>query len=151
MDKLNFPDYGFQFKSNENKSFVFDPIRKKWLTLTPEEWVRLHCVQFLIKEKNYPASLIALEKKITIYNTVKRFDIVVYQPDHTVSVLVECKAPSVAITQSSFDQIARYNLKLKSNYLMVTNGMFHYFCQMDYTNKKYLFIKSLPSYKATKK
>ena len=150
MDKLNFPDYKFQFKSNENKTFVFDPLRKKWMVLTPEEWVRLHCVQFLIQEKQYPASFIAVEKQITIFNTVKRFDVVIYQSNQDVSVLVECKAPREQITQKVFDQIARYNLKLKSNYLMVTNGMFHYFCQMDYDNQKYTFIKSLPPFKSVK-
>ena len=150
MELLNFPDYSFPTKSNENKPYVFDPLRKKWVVLTPEEWVRLHCVQFLIQEKNYPSSLIAVEKSIRVFNTNKRFDIVGFQSNQSVSILVECKAPSERITQETFDQIARYNLKLKSDYLMVTNGRFHYFCQMNYEQQEYIFIKTLPPFKSIK-
>ena len=106
MEKLNFPNYNVIIKNKENKSYIFDRVRKKWLMCTKEEWVRVHCVNFLI----------------------------------------ECKAPSISITQETFDQIARYNLSLKSRFLMVTNGFDHYFCQMDYKNKQYSFLKDLPNH-----
>ena len=116
------------------------------MILTPEEWVRQHVIHFLLKEKNYPISLIAVEKKLKINARVKRTDIVVYNKVGTPEVLIECKAPSVKITQTSFDQIARYNLTANSNYLMVTNGLAHYFCQIDTTKETYIFLKDIPSY-----
>jgi len=147
MQKLNFPEYSFRFKSSENKTLVFDEIRKKFVVLTPEEWVRLHAVQFLLKEKNYPKSLINVEKQLKLNNTVKRYDIVVFNNDGSIFLIVECKAPSIAISQQTFDQIARYNLALKAEYLGVTNGLEHYFCQMDFENERYIFLKEIPNYK----
>lgn len=147
MQKLNFPDYEFRFKSNENKRLIFDVIRKKFLVLTPEEWVRQHVLQLLISEKNYPTSHINVEKQLKLHNTTKRYDIVVYNNDGSIRLIVECKAPSVRITQDTFDQIARYNLVLNSGYLMVTNGMDHYFCRMDEANEQYIFLKDIPNYK----
>ena len=146
MQKLNFPTYKFRFKNNENKVSIFDPIRKKFIVLQPEEWVRQHCVQFLIQEKHYPTSLINIEKEIKINGLKKRYDIVTFNSDSTINLIVECKAPSVNIDQNVFDQIARYNLELKANYLMVTNGINHYYCQMDFKLNRYLFLKSLPQY-----
>ncbi len=147
MQKLNFPDYEFRFKSNENKRLIFDVIRKKFLVLTPEEWVRQHVLQHLISKKNYPTSHINVEKQLKLHNTTKRYDIVVYNNDGSIRLIVECKAPSVRITQDTFDQIARYNLVLNSGYLMVTNGMDHYFCRMDEANEQYIFLKDIPNYK----
>lgn len=147
MQKLNFPDYEFRFKSNENKRLIFDVIRKKFLVLTPEEWVRQHVLQLLISKKNYPTSHINVEKQLKLHNTTKRYDIVVYNNDGSIRLIVECKAPSVRITQDTFDQIARYNLVLNSGYLMVTNGMDHYFCRMDEANEQYIFLKDIPNYK----
>jgi len=146
MEQLNFPNYSFTLKSRENKTYIFDLIRKKNLLLTPEEWVRQHCVHFLNKELGYPKSLINVEKQIKINGQVKRYDIVVYSPSGNVEILVECKAPPVKISQDTFDQIARYNLEAKSQYMMLTNGMNHYFCTMDYTNQRYHFIKELPNF-----
>lgn len=146
MQQLNFPSYSFRLKNSENKVAIFDEIRKKFILLTPEEWVRQHVVSFLIKEKNYPKSYINVEKLIKINDINKRYDIVVYQPDGTIFLLVECKAPEVAITQNTFDQIARYNLTLKANYLMVTNGLNHYFCQMDFEKEQYVFLKDVPDF-----
>ncbi|QAA80386.1 type I restriction enzyme HsdR N-terminal domain-containing protein [Aequorivita sp. H23M31] len=145
MQKLNFPQYSFRFKNSENRTMAFDEIRKKFIVLTPEEWVRLHVVQFLIKEHNYPRNLMNVEKQIKLNNTTKRYDVVVYNNDGTVFMIVECKAPNVAITQMTFDQIARYNLSLNAQYLMVTNGLEHYFCQMDFENKCYIFLEGVPS------
>jgi len=144
MQELNFPKYSFRFKSSENKLAVFDEIRKKFILLTPEEWVRQNVVQFLLREKKYPKSLINVEKVIKINDLVKRYDIVVYNPDGSIFLLVECKAPSIKITQDTFDQIARYNLALRAEHLMVTNGLNHYFCKIDFENEKYVFLKELP-------
>ncbi|MCD8405611.1 type I restriction enzyme HsdR N-terminal domain-containing protein [Tenacibaculum dicentrarchi] len=147
MQKLNLPTYKFRLKSNENKMLIFDNLRKKYLVLTPEEWVRQHFVQFLIEEKKYPVTLIALEKQLTINNLKKRTDIVIFSSDGTPNIIVECKAPKIKIAQDTFDQIARYNLKLNANYLIVTNGLEHYFCQLDKENETYIFLKDIPDYK----
>lgn len=146
MQKLNFPVYSFRFKNSENKVSIFDEIRKKFILLTPEEWVRQHVIQFLLQEKKYPKSLINVEKLIKINDLNKRYDGVVFQPNGEIFLLIECKAPEVPMSQHTFDQIARYNLVLKAKYLMVTNGMNHYFCQMDFENEKYVFLKELPEY-----
>jgi hypothetical protein len=147
MQNLNFPSYNFRFKNSENKVSIFDEIRKKFIILTPEEWVRQHTVQFLLEEKNYPKSYINVEKLVKVNDSNKRYDIVVFHPNGDLFLLIECKAPEVKITQETFDQIARYNLKLKAQYLMVTNGLNHYFCQMDFENEKYIFLEELPSFR----
>ena len=141
MQKLNFPTYSFRFKNSENNVAIFDEIRKKFILLTPEEWVRQHTLHYLIQDKNYPKSHINVEKLIKINTLNKRYDIVVFQPNGEIFLLIECKAPEVAISQQTFDQIARYNLTLKAKYLMLTNGINHYFCQMDFENEKYIFLK----------
>jgi len=146
MLKLHFPEYTFRFKSNENKPLIFDEIRKKFLVLTPEEWVRQHVIQFLISEKNYPISHINVEKLIKLNNTSKRYDIVVFNADGSIHLIVECKAPKVKISQDTFDQIARYNLVLNATYLMVTNGLGHYYCKMDFENERYVFLEDIPAY-----
>lgn len=147
MQNLNFPTYSFRFKNSENNVAIFDEIRKKFILLTPEEWVRQHTLHYLIQDKNYPKSHINVEKLIKINTLNKRYDIVVFQPNGEIFLLIECKAPEVAISQQTFDQIARYNLTLKAKYLMLTNGINHYFCQMDFENEKYIFLKELPKYK----
>ena len=146
MQELNFPTYSFRFKNSENKVAIFDEIRKKFIILTPEEWVRQHTVQFLLQDKNYPKSYLNVEKILKINELSKRYDIVVFQPDGAIFLLIECKAPEVSITQKTFDQIARYNLTLKAKYLMVTNGLNHYFCQMDFEKEQYVFLEQLPEY-----
>ncbi len=151
MQKLNFPTFTFRFKNSENKVAIFDEIRKKFIILTPEEWVRQHVVLFLLLFKNYPKSYINVEKLIKINDLNKRYDIVVYQPNGELFLLIECKAPEVKITQQTFDQIARYNLVLKAKYLMVSNGLNHYFCQMDFENEKYVFLNELPEFETTNK
>ena len=146
MQQLNFPIYNFRFKNSENKVSIFDEIRKKFIILTPEEWVRQHVVRFLLEEKKYPKSLINIEKVLIVNGLRKRYDVVVFNPDGSIFVLVECKAPEIKTAQATFDQIARYNLALKAQFLMVTNGHNHYFCQMDFENEKYAFLKELPDY-----
>ena len=147
MEKLNFPEFNVLIKNKENKSYIFDPVRKIWLFFTPEEWVRVHCIFYLIEIKKYPASLMRIEKELKLYNTKKRFDILVVGLNLKPLILVECKAPSVKINQKTFDQIIRYNLELKCPYLMVTNGLNHYFCNMNLKKNKISFIKELPNYK----
>ncbi|RKT00661.1 type I restriction enzyme HsdR N-terminal domain-containing protein [Flavobacterium sp. 123] len=146
MQKLNFSSYSFRLKNSENKVSIFDEIRKKFIILTPEEWVRQHVVQFLLEEKKYPKSLINVEKVLKVNGLRKRYDVVVFNPDGSIYILIECKAPQIKIAQSTFDQIARYNMTMQSQFLMVTNGLNHYFCQMDFENEKYQFLPELPNY-----
>ncbi|WP_397447161.1 type I restriction enzyme HsdR N-terminal domain-containing protein [Polaribacter sp. R77954] len=146
MIKLNLPDYNFKFKNSENKTLIFDNLRKKYMVLTPEEWVRQNFVSYLIDVKKYPASLIALEKQLTINNRKKRTDVLIFDKNGAHNIIVECKAPHVKITQDTFDQIARYNLKLKANYLIVTNGLAHFYCKMDFTKETYIFLPDIPDY-----
>lgn len=146
MRPLNFPDYGFRFKNNENNTHIFDAIRKKFVVLQPEEWVRQHVVNYLMIDKKYPMSLINVEKQLTINQLRKRYDVVVFKPDGHIDILVECKAPKIEITQQTFDQIARYNLQLQANYLMVTNGLEHYYCKMDFDAEKYRFLTDIPDF-----
>lgn len=146
MQKLNFPTYSFRFKNSENKVAIFDEIRKKFVILTPEEWVRQNVIRFLLEEKKYPKSYINVEKLIKINDLSKRYDIVVFEPNGKIFLLIECKAPEVQISQQTFDQIARYNLVLDAKHLMITNGLNHYFCQMDFENEQYTFLRDLPSY-----
>ena len=142
---MNFPVYSFRFKNSENKVSIFDEIRKKFILLTPEEWVRQHCVHFLNQELNYPLSSIGLEGKLVINEQMKRFDILVYNNGEPL-ILVECKAASIKIDQKVFDQIARYNLKLNVPFIWVTNGLNHFFATIDYKAQQYNFIKELPQY-----
>ncbi|SHJ19349.1 type I restriction enzyme HsdR N-terminal domain-containing protein [Flavobacterium haoranii] len=146
MQKLNFSNYSFRFKNSENKTYIFDIIRKKFLLLTPEEWVRQHVLNYLIEDLKYPKSLINVEKLVNVNGLKRRYDIVVFNTDGSFFLLVECKAPEVQITQGTFDQIAQYNFVLKAENLMITNGLNHYFCQMDFENEKYVFLKELPEF-----
>ena len=123
MEALNFKNYSFRLKKTDDKLWIFDLIRRKYVVLQPEEWVRQHVVHFLIEEKGYPKSLINVEKKLSVNGLTKRYDVVVYSKKGVVLLVVECKAPNVTITQQTFDQIARYNLSLNAQYLMVTNGI----------------------------
>lgn len=143
---LNLPSCKFKIKNSENKRFIFDILRKKYMVLTPEEWVRQHFISFLIKQKKYPESIIAIEKQLTINGLKKRTDILIFDKNGQPDIIVECKAPSVEITQSAFDQIARYNLKLNANYLIVTNGLSHFYCKIDHEKETYTFLKEIPSY-----
>lgn len=146
MQKLNLPDFTFRIKNSEKHTLIFDEFRKKDIVLTPEEWVRQHFVKFLVEYKKYPVSLIAIEKQLTINNLKKRTDILIFSSDGLPDIIVECKAPHIKITQDTFDQIARYNLKLKANYLVVTNGLEHYYCLLDHYQQSYIFLKEIPEY-----
>lgn len=150
MQPLNFPAYSFRFKNSENKVAIFDEIRKKFILLSPEEWVRQHVVRYFLIDKKYPKSLINVEKLLKVNGLTKRYDVVVFNPDGSIFLLVECKAPEIKISQNTFDQIARYNLTMKAELLMVTNGQNHYFCRMDFENERYEFLKDLPEFTTIK-
>ena len=147
MERLNLPTYNFKLKNSQNKTLIFDKLRKKYVVLTPEEWVRQHFVHFLMDKKKYPETLIAIEKQLIINNLKKRTDILIFNTNGNPEIIIECKAPSVKISQETFDQIARYNIKLNAKFLIVTNGITHFYCQMDFKNKTYIFLKDFPSYK----
>lgn len=146
MKALRLPPANFRVKNTEKGRLIFDPIRKKFVHLQPEEWVRQHIINWLIVFKKTPVNLINVEKQLVIAGTLKRYDIVVFKTDGSIEVIVECKAPHVTIDQNVFDQIARYNLAARSTYLMVSNGLEHYFCTMDYDMQRYNFIEDLPEY-----
>ena len=145
MEKLNFPTYNFKLKKNNNKTYIFDEIRKKWVFLSPEEWVRQNFVMY-IKSKGYPLSLINIEKGCSVNGVSKRYDIVVFNQIGKVNILVECKSFKQKILNNHFDQIMRYNIELKSTYLVVSNGINHYFLKFDIDNIKHEFIDDLPLY-----
>lgn len=147
MLKLSFPNYEFRLKKIDEKRFIFDEIRKKYIELTAEEWVRQNCIKFLINKKNYKSQLIAVEKKIILNNLTKRFDIIAYDNNGEPNLLVECKAPNIAIRQETFDQIITYNRVINSKYLMITNGIIHYYCKIDNIDNKINFLKDIPNYK----
>jgi hypothetical protein len=144
---LNLPHYSFKITQRDDLYFIFDEIRKKHLVLTPEEWVRQHFIHYLIKEKNFPAALLQIEGGLSLNQTRKRSDILVYDKLGEKIMVIECKAPSVAITQATFDQAARYNSVYKARWLAVSNGLQHYYVQIDHANGKFLFVEELPNYK----
>lgn len=144
MHQLNLPAYQFKIKTEGQRTQIFDRIRKKYVALTPEEWVRQHFINFLIEVKKYPESLMAVEMQLKYNRQQKRGDIVIYNNVGKPHVIVECKSPEIKITQNVFDQAARYNMNLQVEYLFVTNGLQHYYCQMDYINNSYRFLEELP-------
>ena len=145
--QLNLPSYSPKLRSSEQRTQIFDSVRKKYVALTPEEWVRQHFIHYLITEKQFPASLMAIETGLKYNRLQKRSDVVVYNNLGKPFLIVECKAPEVKITQETFDQITRYNYSLRVKYLVVTNGMNHFCCEMDYEKRSYSFLKEIPEYK----
>jgi len=146
MENLNLPKYSYKIKNRENKLYIFDIVRKKYIVLTPEEWVRQHFVNYLITHKKYPKSIIAIEKQLKYNGLIKRTDILVFDKQGQPDIIVECKSPSIKISQDTFDQIARYNLKLNANFLIVTNGLDHYYCKLDHHNRHYVFLENIREY-----
>lgn len=149
MQVLNLPPYQFKLKQQGVRNQIFDAIRKKYVTLTPEEWVRQHFLQYLILDKKYPASLIAVEAGLKYNQLQKRMDVLVYDKQGNPHLMVECKAPEVKLTQDVFDQIARYNMVFKVKYLVVTNGIHHFCCRMDYTENTYSYLENIPAFEAS--
>ena len=146
MQKLNLPEYSFRIKFREGKSYIFDSLRKKFILLTPEEWVRQNFIQFLIVEKHYSASLIAVEAGVKVNNNPQRADLVVFGRMGLPVLVVEFKAPDVKISQQTFDQIVRYNMQLKVNYLIVSNGIQHYCCKLNFAENTYAFLPEIPDF-----
>ena len=144
MKRLNFPNYEFRLKKEGQKRFIFDLIRKKYIQLSSEEWVRQNCIRFLIEEKRISRFSIAVEKEIEFNGIKKRFDIVSYCNEGKINLLVECKAPNIEINQKTFDQILIYNKILKSKYLMVTNGINHYYCKINEDMNNIKFLSNFP-------
>lgn len=145
---LNLPISELKTRKNQKGAIeVFDDIRKKYVILTPEENVRQHFLNYLITEKGFPASLIAIEKGLLIHNLQKRFDAVAYNNKGEPIILMEFKSPKIKLSQSVFEQISSYNIKLKVKYLIISNGNSHYCCSIDYDKAEIIFLKDIPSYK----
>ena len=144
MHDLNLPKYDFKVKSFEGKKQIFDSVRKQFVTLTPEEWVRQHFIQFLHQEKGFPLSLMGVEFPLQYNSMNKRADIICFQKEGKPMMLVECKSANVSISQKVFDQIARYNFDLRVQYLVVTNGLQHFCCEMNYKENSYRFLREIP-------
>lgn len=146
MYELNLPKYGIKIANENGHLTIFDVLRRKYVALTPEEWVRQHFVHYLIGHKGYPQNLMANEIQLAIGNKKLRCDSVLYDRSLKPRMIIEYKAPTVNITQKVFDQITVYNMLLHVDYLVVSNGIKHYCCQMDYDNQKYLFLEDIPDY-----
>lgn len=146
MIQLNLPDYPIRLSGTQEHPSIFDILRRKYVALTPEEWVRQHFIHFLINQKNYPATLLANEIKLRVGNKTLRADSVLYDRELRPRMIIEYKAPHIPITQKVFDQISTYNMLLHVDYLVISNGLQHYCCKMDYDNQKYLFLEDIPDY-----
>lgn len=146
MLSLNLPPCATKIAVRDGKNTIWDIIRRKYVALTPEEWVRQHFVHFLVEHKGYPASLLANEVALTLNGTSRRCDTVLYDRTLSPRMIIEYKAPHIPITQKVFDQICRYNLVFRVDYLIVSNGLSHYCCRMDYAHQSYQFLQDVPSY-----
>ncbi|MGN6638016.1 MAG: type I restriction enzyme HsdR N-terminal domain-containing protein [Mucilaginibacter sp.] len=147
LQPLQLPPYPFKIIEENGKLSLFDDIRKKYIQITPEEWVRQHFVQYLINQKGYPKTLIKLEGGLKLHGKARRTDIVVFNSSGERILLIECKAPAISIGQKVFDQAARYNMVHKVSVLCVTNGLNHYYCRIDFEQQSYQFIEELPEYR----
>ena len=146
MYQLNLPAFDVKIKKENGKLSVFDKLRKKYIALTPEEWVRQHFVNYLISEKNYPDMLITNEIQINLNGQKKRCDTVVYNNQLEPLVIIEYKSPDVKISQQVFEQIVHYNIVLKVKYLIVSNGINHYCCKMNYQDQSFEYLKQIPAF-----
>lgn len=146
MIKLNLPTFDIKLRGTKEHPMIFDILRKKFIALTPEEWVRQHFIHFLVEHKGYPTGLLANEVQLKVGDKQLRADSVLYSRELKPRMIIEYKAPHIPITQKVFDQITIYNMLLHVDYLIVSNGMQHYICHMDYDGKKYLFLEDIPLY-----
>lgn len=144
--KLNLPSVDLKTKLEKGTMQVFDVVRKKYVKLTPEEWVRQNFIHYLKNEKDYPFGLMGIEKMVKYNNLKTRADIIFYNHKGSAEMIVECKAPNLKITQDVFDQIAKYNFQLKVRYLIVTNGIQHFCCAMNYSKNDIEFLQDIPAY-----
>jgi len=147
MQRLNLPTYSFKIKSEGKNSYIFDRLRKKYVKLTPEEWVRQNFIMFLERERSYPVSRIMTEKGMQLYSREKRVDILVCDSFGDPLLLVECKAPGVNLNDSVFRQLSAYNIHFKARYLAITNGMDSYCCSLDFTTGEIRFLQDIPGYR----
>lgn len=143
--QLILPKYEFNIRHKMDQAFIFDPVRRKYVALTPEEWVRQHWIRYLIEQKQFPRSLIAVEKELKVNQLPRRCDIVIYGRQGLPLMIVECKAGGVKLSQKAFDQIARYNLTLNVQYLVVSNGHKTYCCKINAAKQSYHFVESIPA------
>ena len=146
MIRLNLPSFDIKISGSKQHPQILDVLRRKFITLTPEEWVRQHFIHYLIESKGYPASLLANEVKLKIGSKTLRADSVLYSTQLSPRMIIEYKAPHIKITQQTFDQIFAYNLLLKADYLVVSNGLSHYCCKLDSDSQKYVFFEDIPTY-----
>jgi hypothetical protein len=146
MEQLNLPTYSFKIKQDGQRKLIFDSIRKKYVVLTPEEWVRQNFVKYLNEEKDYPLSLMSLEAEQRAYTARRRTDILIFNAQGNPVMIVECKAPGIKLGDKTFEQAAGYNYNLKVNYLLVTNGLKHYCMRLDIETKRWEFLKDIPDY-----
>ncbi len=148
MQILNLPEYDLKLKEVSGRTLVFDPFRSKYVILTPEELVRQRFALFLIKARRFPGTLMATEYSLKLNRMSKRCDILAFNREGKPVALVECKSPDVKISQEVFDQISRYNVVFRVSYLMVTNGMKHYCCKVDFLTGSVEFLPDIPFYDA---
>lgn len=148
MQQLNLPPFEYKIREIEGKPAIFDILRKKYIILTPEEWVRQHFIHFLISHYRYPRSLIKIESGHKYNQLQKRTDIMVYDRTGNVFLLIECKAADTPVSQKTFEQVARYNIPLKAPYIAVTNGLTHFICHVDHEKKAYRFLQDFPPFEA---
>jgi len=146
--KLNLPKFEFRYKKQNNKLYIFDTFRSKFVVLTPEEWVRQNVLEFLVQVKGYPRLWIAVEKEININGLKRRYDALVFNKNEDVLLLIELKAPKITIDEKVFNQISAYNFTLNAPLLLVSNGLSHYFAKVDLLKKSYEFLTEIPSFKA---
>ena len=146
MDPLNLPTYFFRIKQEKEKKYIFDEIRRRYVLLTPEEWVRQHIVKYLVNVRNFPQMLIAVEKGFQQLKRKQRYDLLIYSRNGDPLMIVECKAPTVEINQNAFDQATRYNVKHRAPYMLITNGRKHYCCHLNLENKQYRFLQEIPDF-----
>src|SRR5665647_339954 len=146
MWQLNLPEYIFRIKKQTDRLLIFDSQRKRYVSLTPEEWVRQHFIRFLIEVKGYPAALLAIEKQLDMNGMKKRCDAILYNNYAKPILIIELKAPNVTISQATFDQVAVYNAKLKVDFFMISNGIEHYCCKVDTENSRYEYLSEIPDY-----
>jgi type I site-specific restriction endonuclease len=146
MLQLNLPQYNFRIKKQDEKFQIFDSQRKRYVSLTPEEWVRQHFIRFLVESKGYPSALLAVEKQINLNGMKKRCDAVLYNREAKPVMILEFKASSVPINQETFDQVAVYNSKLEVNFFIISNGMQHYCCKVHPKTVKYELLPEIPDF-----
>lgn len=143
MENLSLPPFEYKVKKQNDQVWIFDMIRKRYVVLTPEEWVRQHFIHFLVDHKHYPAKLIAVEKEVVVCGLKRRFDIVCYDRQANPYLIVECKAPSVSLSQIVFDQAFQYNRSIAARFVAITNGCVHY-CGEVFENSSFRFVPEIP-------